>query len=231
MSVELTSTLALAAGAAWASGINLYAAMLVFGLLGASGSLVLPGDLEILTHPLVMTAAGFMYCVEFFADKTPGVDTGWDVLHTFIRIPAGAALAAAALGDLDPAVQAAAFIVGGGLAAGSHAMKTGSRALINTSPEPVTNWTASVGEDVLVVAGLWTALNHPVVFLALLAVFLVLLVWLLPRLYRTLRRVFLRLRAFIRGESNELPSHAVSGEDDRSPAVAGNLTPPERPLG
>lgn len=231
MSVELTSTLALAAGAAWASGINLYAAMLVFGLLGASGSLVLPGDLEILTHPLVMTAAGFMYCVEFFADKTPGVDTGWDVLHTFIRIPAGAALAAAALGDLDPAVQAAAFIVGGGLAAGSHAMKTGSRALINTSPEPVTNWTASVSEDVLVVAGLWTALNHPVTFLALLAVFLVLLVWLLPKLYRALRRVFSRLRAFIRGEPNVPTPSEVSGADDRGPAVAGNLAPPERPLG
>lgn len=226
MSMELTSTLALAAGAAWASGINLYAAMLVFGLLGSSGSLTLPADLEILTHPLVMTAAGFMYCVEFFADKTPGVDTGWDLLHTFIRIPAGAALAAAALGDLDPAVQAAAFIVGGGLAATSHAAKTGSRAIINTSPEPVSNWTASVGEDVLVVAGLWTALHHPVVFLLLLGVFIALLVWLLPKLYRALRAVFARLRAFIRGESEDPPGAAPT---DR-PAVA-SLTPPEEPAG
>lgn len=208
MTMELTSTLALAAGAAWASGINLYAAMLVFGILGSTGSLALPNDLEILTHPLVMTAAGFMYCVEFFADKTPGVDTGWDVLHTFIRIPAGAAMAAAALGDLDPAVQAAAFIVGGGLAASSHAAKAGSRAMINTSPEPVTNWTASVSEDVLVIAGLWTALNYPVAFLCLLAVFLVALAWLLPKLYRALRRVYTRVRAFVSGQP-DVPESSV----------------------
>jgi hypothetical protein len=202
MGIEMTSTVALAAGAAWASGINLYAALLMFGILGATGSLTLPSDLEILTHPLVMTAAGFMYCVEFFADKTPGVDTGWDVLHTFIRIPAGATLAAAAVGDLDPAVQIAAFIIGGSLAASSHAAKAGSRAVINTSPEPVTNWSASVTEDLLVVAGLWTALNHPAVFLVLLLVFLLVLVWLLPKLYRALRVIFLKVRGFIKGDSD-----------------------------
>ena len=98
MGIELTSTVALAAGAAWASGINLYAAVLMMGILGSTGSLTLPSDLEILTHPLVITAAGFMYCVEFFADKMPGVDTGWDVLHTFIRIPAGATLVQEELG-------------------------------------------------------------------------------------------------------------------------------------
>ena len=200
MGIELTSTVALAAGAAWASGINLYAALLMMGILGSTGSLTLPSDLEILTHPLVITAAGFMYCVEFFADKMPGVDTGWDVLHTFIRIPAGATLAAAAVGELDPAMQLAAFIIGGGLAAGSHTAKAGSRAMINMSPEPVSNWSASVTEDVMVIGGLWAALNYPVVFLSLLAVFLLVLVWLLPKLFRALRSIFLKVKTFIKGD-------------------------------
>lgn len=208
MGIELTSTVALAAGAAWASGINLYAALLMMGILGSTGSLVLPSDLEILTHPLVMTAAGFMYCVEFFADKTPGIDTGWDVLHTFIRIPAGATLAAAAVGDLDPALQLAAFIIGGGLAAGTHTAKAGSRAMINTSPEPVTNWSASVTEDIVVIGGLWTALHYPVVFLVFLVVFMLLLVWLLPKLFRALRSVFLKVRSFIRGDEIDAESRA-----------------------
>ncbi len=199
MDMHTTAAVALAAGAGWASGINLYAALLMLGVLGSTGSLALPEDLQILTHPLVMTAAGFMYMVEFFADKTPGVDSAWDVIHTFIRVPAGAVLAAAAVGELDPAIQLAAFIVGGGLAASSHLTKTGSRALINTSPEPVTNWTASVGEDILVVTGLWTALNHPLAFLVLLALFLVLVAWLLPRLLRVLAGIYRRVRDFLRG--------------------------------
>lgn len=195
-----TATMALAAGAGWASGINLYAAVLMFGILGSTGSLDLPPDLQILTHPLVMAAAGFMYMVEFFADKTPGVDSAWDVLHTFVRIPAGAVLAAAAVGELDPAVQLAAFIIGGGLAASSHLTKTSSRAVINTSPEPVTNWTASFTEDALVIGGLWTALNYPLLFLAALVVFLALVAWLLPKLLRTLRAIYQRIRHFFRGQ-------------------------------
>lgn len=197
MGIEISAaTLAMATGAAWASGINLYAALLMFGVLGSTGSLTLPPDLEILTNPMVMLAAGFMYCVEFFADKTPGVDSAWDVMHTFIRVPAGAVLAAAAVGELDPAIQLAAFIIGGGLAAGSHIAKTSSRAVINTSPEPVTNWTASVTEDALVIGGIWTALNHPAVFLVLLVLFLIALAWLLPKLFRILARVFASVKAF-----------------------------------
>jgi len=196
MGIELTTTLALAGGVAWASGINLYAAILMLGLLGASGSLALPPDLHILMNPVVMLAAGFMYCVEFFADKTPGVDSGWDALHTFVRIPAGAVLAAAAVGELDPAVQLAAFIVGGSLAAGTHALKTGSRVLINTSPEPVSNWAASIGEDIMVVAGLWTALAHPVLFLVLLGLFVALLAVVLPRLWRALTVLGARIRGW-----------------------------------
>ena len=199
MGPETTATLAIAAGAAWASGINLYAAMLMFGILGSTGSLNLPPDLEILANPLVITAAGFMYMVEFFADKTPGVDSAWDVLHTFVRIPAGAVLAAGAVGELDPAIQMAAFVVGGGLAASSHVAKTSSRAVINTSPEPVSNWTASVSEDAIVIGGLWAALNHPLVFFGLLLVFLLILAWLLPKIFRLLKTIFARVRDFFRG--------------------------------
>lgn len=187
---DLTQTLALTLGASWASGINLYAAVLVLGFMGATGRLDLPEGLDILTDPLVMLAAGVMYLVEFFADKIPGVDSAWDTLHTFIRIPAGAMLAAGAAGDLGPGAELAALLLGGGMAAGTHAAKAGTRALINTSPEPFTNWTASVLEDVGVVAGLWTALNHPVLFLVLLVLFVLLLVWLLPKLWRGVKRVF-----------------------------------------
>ncbi len=158
--------------------------------LGATGRVDLPQGLEILTDPLVIFAAGAMYLVEFFADKVPGFDTVWDTLHTFIRIPAGAMLAAGAVGDIGPGAELAAALVGGGLAAVTHAAKSGTRVLINTSPEPFTNWTASVTEDVGVVAGLWAAVMHPAVFLVLLVLFLVLVAWLLPRLWRGGKRVF-----------------------------------------
>jgi hypothetical protein len=188
--MDITQTIALTLGTAWASGINLYAAMLMLGYLGTSGSLDLPPDLQILSHPLVMLSAGVMYCIEFFADKVPGVDTGWDGLSTFIRIPAGAVLAAGAVGDVGTAAHLAAAIAGGTLAAGSHATKAGARVLINTSPEPVSNWFASVGEDVAVIAGLWTALHYPVLFIILLVMFILLMIWVLPKLWRGIRRVF-----------------------------------------
>lgn len=187
---DLTQTLALTLGASWASGINLYAAILVLGFLGATGSVTLPAGLELLSDPLVMIAAGAMYLIEFFTDKVPGVDTAWDGLHTFIRIPAGALMAAGAVGDVGPAAELAVALVGGGVAAAAHAAKAGTRVLINTSPEPFTNWAASITEDIGVVGGLLLALNHPAVFLALLALFFVLLIWLLPRLWRGIRRVF-----------------------------------------
>ena len=188
--MDITQTIALTLGAGWASGINLYAAILMLGYLGATGSLDLPPDLQVLSHPLVMLAAGVMYCIEFFADKVPGVDTGWDGLSTFIRIPAGAVLAAGAVGEVGTAAHLAAAIAGGTLAAGSHATKAGTRVLINTSPEPVSNWFASVGEDVAVIAGLWTALHYPVLFIVLLVLFILLMIWLLPKLWRGIRRIF-----------------------------------------
>ena len=187
---EIIRTLSLALGASWASGINLYAAILVLGLLGVTENIVLPQNLQILMNPLVLGAAGLMYIVEFFADKVPAVDTGWDTVHTFIRIPAGAMLAAGAVGDVSPAVAVTAGILGGTLAAGSHAAKSGSRVIINASPEPFTNWTASVVEDVAVIGGIWAALHYPWVFMSLLIVFVVLLIWLLPKIWRGVKKVF-----------------------------------------
>ena len=150
----------------------------------------LPSGLQVLAHPLIIGAAGFMYVVEFIADKIPGVDTSWDTLHTFIRIPAGALLAAGAVGDVNPVVALAVAMVGGGMAAGAHATKSGARVMINTSPEPGSNWVVSLVEDLAVIAGLWTALQHPWVFIILLIGFILLMIWLLPRVWRSIKRVF-----------------------------------------
>lgn len=187
---QIAKVIALTMGVGWASGINLYAAILMLGILGITGNMVLPPDLQILATPLVIAAAGIMYVVEFFIDKIPGMDTGWDTLHTFIRIPAGALLAAGAVGDVNTAVSLAAAILGGGMATATHATKSGTRVLINTSPEPVTNWIASITEDIVVIAGIWTALQHPWVFIALLIVFILALIWLLPKLWQGIRKVF-----------------------------------------
>ena len=195
---SLIQVIALTMGAAWASGINLYATIAVLGLAGATGHVQLPDTLAMVQDPLVIMAAGFMYCVEFFADKTPGVDTGWDALHTFIRIPAGAMLAAGAVGDVSPALSVAAGIMGGTVTAASHAAKAGSRVMINTSPEPFTNWTASVAEDVAVFAGLWAALNHPVAFLIGFVLFIALLAWLLPKLLRGIAALFRKIAGWFR---------------------------------
>lgn len=189
--METIQAISLLLGASWAAGINLYAAVLVLGYLNGAGHVDLPPDLQVLSDPLVMFAAGAMYMVEFFADKTPGVDTGWDAIHTFIRIPAGALIAAGMSPALtvSPAGELAALLVGGGLAATSHAAKAGTRVLINTSPEPFSNWAASITEDIAVVAGLWTALNNPALFLGLLVLFLLLAAWLLPRIWGGIKRI------------------------------------------
>ena len=215
--MDTISIIALTMGAAWASGINLYATIFMLGYLGTTGNIDLPPDLMVVTDPLVMTSAGLMYCVEFFADKTPGVDTAWDTLHTFIRIPLGAVLAMGAVGDMTPAVELAAFIVGGSLAGATHITKAGSRIVINSSPEPVTNWTASIGEDLLVIAGLWTALNHPVAFLIFITIFIGLMIWLLPKIWRGIKRIFNSIRNFfsgdLRNEVSETGNDIISHTD------------------
>ncbi len=199
---QITATLALTMGLAWASGINLYATLLTLGFLANSGNIDLPPDLQIVANPLVMGAAGIMYFVEFFVDKTPGADTGWDAIHTFIRIPAGAMLAAGAVGDLNPAVEIAAALLGGSLAAGTHATKAGTRVMINTSPEPFSNWIASIGEDVIVVTGVWASINHPVSFLIALVLFVILMIWLLPRIWTSVKRVFRFIIAWFQKEDS-----------------------------
>ena len=209
--METIDTIALMLGAAWASGINLYAAILVLGWLGGNGHIDLPPDLQLLSNPMVMLAAGGMYLVEFFTDKIPGVDTGWDAIHTFVRIPAGALMAAGAAQGLDvgPAAELTGLLLGGGVAATSHATKAGSRVLINTSPEPFSNWGASVAEDISVIVGLWAALNHPVLFLVLFALFVLTVIWLLPRLWRALRRAVHAVGRWF-GRRDPTPS----GDDD-----------------
>lgn len=199
---HITTTLALSMGLAWASGINLYATLLTLGLLANTGNIVLPADLQIVANPIVIGAAGLMYFVEFFADKTPGVDTGWDAIHTFVRIPAGAMLAAGAIGDLNPAVEIAAAILGGSLAAGTHATKAGTRVLINTSPEPFSNWIASIGEDIAVIGGVWVSINHPFLFLIALFLFILLMIWLLPRLWLAIKKVFRLIIDFFSNEDS-----------------------------
>lgn len=201
--METIQAISLTLGVAWAAGINLYAAILVLGYMGSTGSMDLPPDLQILTDPGVMLAAGFMYCVEFFADKVPGVDTGWDALHTFIRIPAGALLAAGMAQGLDigPAAELIALLIGGGLSATSHLTKSGTRVLINTSPEPFSNWTASIAEDLVVIGGLWASLQHPVLFILALVLFILIVAWMLPKIWRAIKRIFRAIADFFRGKS------------------------------
>ncbi|MCU7939548.1 MAG: DUF4126 domain-containing protein [gamma proteobacterium symbiont of Bathyaustriella thionipta] len=197
---QIVTVIAMSMGIAWASGINLYAAILMLGLMGSTGNIDLPPDLQVLSDPMVIGAAGIMYCVEFFADKVPGVDTGWDAMHTFIRVPAGAMLAAGAVGDVSSAAGIAAGILGGGMALTTHSFKAGSRVLINTSPEPVTNWTASISEDIAVFAGLWAALNHPALFVLFMFLFIILMIWLLPKLWTGIKSVFKALGRFFSGK-------------------------------
>ncbi|MDX1400393.1 MAG: DUF4126 domain-containing protein [Kiloniellales bacterium] len=227
----IAETIALSMGIAWASGINLYATLATLGILGATGHMVLPEELQILQDPLVIVAAGFMYCVEFFADKVPGVDTGWDVLHSFIRIPAGAILAAQAMGDISPAAEVAALIVGGGLAASTHTLKAGTRVLINTSPEPFTNWFASLGEDVVVVAGLALAWTHPIAFLIALGLFALLMIWLLPKIWRGIRVIFAKLAELFGAKKKSPAVYENQGEtqDYFRPEALSSSSPSEPP--
>jgi hypothetical protein len=188
---------ALAATLGFASGLRLYAVLFIVGVAGYLGWVDLPSGLTPLSHPLVLVASGFMCFVEFFADKIPGIDSLWDVLHTLIRIPAGAALAASVFGDSSSATMLAVAILGGTLAAGSHFSKAGGRALINTSPEPFSNWGASLTEDAAVGGLLWLALAHPLAAGVVVVLMILLMIWLLPKAWRTGRRVAGRLSGWL----------------------------------
>lgn len=190
---DVWQLVAMAAALGWASGVRLYAVLFIVGGLGYLGWMPLPGRLGVLTHPFVLAASGFMFVVEFLADKVPGVDTVWDAVQTFVRIPAGAALAASVFGDGSAASALAAAILGGTLAAGSHLTKAGARMAINTSPEPFSNWAASFGEDLAVGVVLWLAWAHPYAALAVLLVLVLAMAWLVPKLFRFVRRLFDRV--------------------------------------
>ena len=191
---DAVSTIALVAGLGWASGMRLYAVLFFLGVIHHTGVAVLPQSLQVLAHPAVMAASGTLFVAEFFADKVPGFDTLWDALHTFVRIPAGALLAAFAVAADDPGLALAAGLLGGAIAAGSHFFKAGGRALINTSPEPFSNWAASVTEDVSSLAILWIALKYPLLLLGALVLFIIAVLWLLPRMWRGIRHLVETIR-------------------------------------
>jgi uncharacterized membrane protein len=179
---------------AWLAGIRVYLTVFGIGLAGMMGWLDLPPALEATTSPWVLGVSGLLAVAEFFADKIPGIDSGWDLLHTVLRIPVGAFLAAAALSP-DGQLGAGMLATGAGVALTSHVLKAGSRALLNTSPEPVSNWTASVTEDAAVVGGLALAFAHPWIALAIviaISVALAMAVWML---WRTVRRALFPSRA------------------------------------
>ena len=198
--LDTAQLIALAGALGWASGVRLYLVILLTGLAGYMGWMELPQGLHLLANPVVLGASGFMVFVEFFADKIPGLDSLWDVVHTVIRIPAGAALAAGVFGADSSAMGLVAALMGGTLAATSHAAKATSRAAINTSPEPFTNIGTSLVEDSLVPAGLWLAIAHPFVFIPLLVLMLVLSVWLIRVCWRFLAQLFSRVARIFSGK-------------------------------
>ena len=198
--------LSLAMGTAWTSGINLYATVAALGIAGRAEMIKLPPDLQVLMHPAVIVVACIMYVIEFFADKVPYVDSGWDVLHTFIRVPAGAILAARSLGDMNPALELVALLGGGAIALAAHGTKATTRLAINASPEPFSNWFASVTEDLAVLGGIWMIFNHPLLMLILVLSFLALVAWLAPKLFRLAKRGFQALRDRLRGVKPDQPA-------------------------
>lgn len=202
--MDMLPNVALAGGLAWASGIRLYATIFVAGMLGRLGYVHLPDGLLPLTDTWVLAVSGVLMLCEFLADKVPAFDSVWDAIHTFIRIPIGTLLAWGVFKDSGAGAQLAAALLGGALVAGTHLTKAGTRALINTSPEPFSNWAASVGEDVGWLGGLYLMWQHPLALLILLGLFVLLMCWMLPRIVRglrTLRQRLQRLRLTLSGDA------------------------------
>jgi hypothetical protein len=193
--VNTLGTLGIAMGSAWLSGINLYAAVLTMGLLQRFKLAHLPGDLSGLSEWWVIGLAGALYAIEFIADKIPAVDSAWDAIHTFIRIPAGAILAASAFAHFDPAVRTAALLIGGGVALSSHGMKAATRVAANASPEPYSNIALSLAEDGIAFGSTILMAFHPLIILGVVTVAVAVAIWLVPRIVRALRRLFQRRRS------------------------------------
>lgn len=197
------SSIALASGLSWASGFRLYATVFIVGVLAKFQLISVPDSLDILSNPIVMGVSGFLMMIEFLADKVPYIDSTWDSIQTFIRIPAGALLAMGAINNTDPLIAALVALLGGSLTGMTHATKASSRAIINTSPEPVSNMVTSIGEDGLLLGGGWLALTHPTVFIGLLFVFVLLMFWMLPKIWRGLRSIFSFSSQFPKNDTRE----------------------------
>ncbi|MCG3159763.1 MAG: hypothetical protein JMDDDDMK_00783 [Acidobacteria bacterium] len=204
MTADWITTLGTAAGSAWLSGVNLYATVVTLGVLQRSHLVKLPGELDILGNWWVIGLAAALYVIEFIADKIPAVDTAWDALHTFIRVPAGAILAATAFAEFDPAVKMAAMILGGGLALSSHGAKAATRLAVNASPEPVSNAVLSLIEDVFAFGSTILMVFFPIVMLIIIVIFLILMIWLAPKIVRALRRLIAKFRSLF-GSSAPTP--------------------------
>jgi hypothetical protein len=202
---DLLAKLGLAAGVATASGLRLYGTVAVLGFLHRLEVLKLPGGLEVLGETPIIVIAGILYVVEFVADKIPAFDSVWDTIHTFIRTPAAAVLAFAAFAQVQEPWRTGAALLCGTVALSTHAIKTSSRLAINASPEPFSNWFASVAEDVTVFGSIWLMFNHPIIMLAVLLTFLALVVWLVPKIYRLAKRGFQALRDKLRGVKPDQP--------------------------
>lgn len=195
------SILGIALGSAWTSGINLYATVAVLGLLQRFTATPLPGGLHVFDNWIIIGVAGGLYLIEFFADKIPYLDSAWDVIHTFIRVPAGAVIALAATTELDPTIQILALLLGGGLALSSHGTKATVRAAANLSPEPVSNWILSIVEDIIAIAGVIIAVVSPILIIIIIAIFLVIFFWIAKKVIKTIIRMVRSVRNFFFGRN------------------------------
>lgn len=199
--MALGSLLALVIASAWSSGINVYAVLLVLGFASDFNYLLLPDGLGFLDNSLVIAVVVFLYCVEFIADKIPGVDSGWDLLHTFIRIPIAFWIIGAFFEQSYPEWESIAQWLAAMVALMSHITKASARLLINTSPEPFTNWGASITEDLLVFTALWLAITHPYLFFIFIIAILILIIWLLPKIFRAIGIIFTKIRDWLRSSN------------------------------
>lgn len=192
------SNIALASGLSWASGFRLYATVFIVGMLAKMDWIMLPESLSILSNSTVLAISGFLMVIEFIADKVPYIDSTWDSVQTFIRIPLGALLAMGAINSSDPMIATVVALLGGTLTGMTHATKTGTRAMVNTSPEPITNVATSATEDAVFLTGGWLALAHPAVFLGILLIFIMFMLWVIPKLWRGLVKVLTNIGKIIK---------------------------------
>lgn len=188
--MEALSSIGVLLGSSWASGINLYLTVAGLGILDRMQWINLPGNMDVLSHPVVIVTALVLFAIEFFADKIPYVDSTWDSVHTFIRPLGGAALGFMAMADMGPVVQVPVALVTGSVSMDSHLTKATTRVAINTSPEPVTNSIASITEDSLVVGVLFLIIKHPIIAAILVILFILFSIWFLKKMFRFLKAVF-----------------------------------------